>query len=102
MRGIIWGTTVGLVAAASGGGPVAAQQVVRAATQAALLPVRALPAEGRILVTLPAADADGASGRFLYATSLRTGIGSANLRLDRGMLGPNISSRSGGSARRSR
>ncbi len=27
MRGIIWGTTVGLVAAASGGGPVAAQQV---------------------------------------------------------------------------
>ncbi|MEG8053682.1 zinc-dependent metalloprotease [Sphingomonas aerolata] len=88
MRGIIWGTTVGLLAAASGGGPVAAQQVARAATQAALLPVRAMPAEGRILVTLPAADADGASGRFLYATSLRTGIGSANLRLDRGMLGP--------------
>ncbi len=88
MRGIIWGTTVGLLAAASGGGPVAAQQVARAATQAALLPVKAMPAEGRILVTLPAADADGASGRFLYATSLRTGIGSANLRLDRGMLGP--------------
>ncbi|WP_304191116.1 zinc-dependent metalloprotease [Phenylobacterium aquaticum] len=53
-----------------------------------LLPVRADIATGRILVTLPAPGADGVSGRFIYSTSLRTGIGSPNMRLDRGMLGP--------------
>ena len=56
--------------------------------QATLFPVRAVAAEGRILVTLPAPDAAGVSGRYLYAPSLRTGLGSATLRLDRGMLGP--------------
>ncbi|UUL83811.1 zinc-dependent metalloprotease [Sphingomonas qomolangmaensis] len=56
-------------------------------TAPTLLPVRANPADGRVLFTLPAADADGVSGRFLYATALRTGLGSADLRLDRGMLG---------------
>jgi hypothetical protein len=39
------------------------------------------------LVTLPAAGADGISGRFLYATALRTGLGSAPAFLDRGKVG---------------
>jgi hypothetical protein len=67
---------------------LAAMAVPAIAQTATLLPVKPVPAEGRILVTLPAPDADGVSGRFLYATSLRSGLGSANLRLDRGMLGP--------------
>lgn len=88
MHAIIWGTAIGLAALAVAGVPVAAQQAMPASGGGVLLPVKAIAAEGRILVALPPADADGASGRFIYATSLRTGIGSANLRLDRGMLGP--------------
>ncbi|MDQ2879091.1 MAG: zinc-dependent metalloprotease [Pseudomonadota bacterium] len=44
-------------------------------------------AGGRILVTLPAAGADGVSGRFLYTASLRTGLGAAPTFLDRGRIG---------------
>jgi len=32
---------------------------------------------GGILLTLPAPGADGVSGRFLYATALRSGLGAA-------------------------
>jgi len=52
-----------------------------------LFPVE-VGADGRILATLPAPDAEGISGRFLHATQLRTGLGSAPLGLDRGMFGP--------------
>lgn len=52
-----------------------------------LLPVHVDARDGRILVTLPAPGADGVSGRFLYATSLRTGLGSAPAFLDRGKIG---------------
>jgi hypothetical protein len=52
-----------------------------------LLPVHVDQRDGRILVTLPAAGTDGISGRFLYATSLRTGLGSAPTFLDRGRVG---------------
>ncbi|WP_442678737.1 zinc-dependent metalloprotease [Sphingomonas sp. ASY06-1R] len=52
-----------------------------------LLPVQIDKSAGKILLTLPAADADGIAGRFLYATSLRTGIGSAELNMDRGFIG---------------
>lgn len=81
MNRVRWLGTVGAVWLAAMAGPVTAQT-------ATLLPVKPVPPEGRILVTLPAPDADGLSGRFLYATSLRSGLGSADLRLDRGMLGP--------------
>jgi hypothetical protein len=80
MQGSRWGRAISALLLASGAMPAFAQPAM-------LLPVRAVPAEGRILVTLPAPDAEGVSGRFLYATALRTGLGSANLRLDRGMLG---------------
>lgn len=52
-----------------------------------LLPVRAEPGQGKILLTLPPPGADGVSGRYLYAASLRTGLGSPNIRLDKGMIG---------------
>jgi hypothetical protein len=43
--------------------------------------------KGRILVALPAADASGANGRFLYVTALKTGLGSAPVGLDRARIG---------------
>ena len=53
-----------------------------------LLPVYVDSSNGRILLALPAADADGVSGRFLYMTSLKTGLGSAPIGLDRAQPGP--------------
>lgn len=51
--------------------------------QIGLLPVHVDRKDGRILLSLPAPDRDGISGRFIYATSLKTGLGSALLGLDR-------------------
>ncbi|HEY8947776.1 MAG TPA: DUF5117 domain-containing protein, partial [Rhizomicrobium sp.] len=56
-------------------------------TFAGLLPVRASQVQGQILFTLPKPGADGVSARFLYTTSLRTGLGSAPTFLDRGRVG---------------
>jgi hypothetical protein len=53
-----------------------------------LLPVKVDADTGKVLITLPSADASGAMGRFLYSTTMRTGMGSAPIRIDRGMLGP--------------
>jgi hypothetical protein len=52
-----------------------------------LLPLHVDKLGGRILVTLPAAAADGVSTRFLYTASLRTGLGAAPTFLDRGRVG---------------
>jgi hypothetical protein len=52
-----------------------------------LLPVHVDAAGGRILLTLPAPGPDGVSGRFLYATTLRTGVGSSETGLDRAQFG---------------
>ncbi len=51
-----------------------------------LLPVRVDRQSGQILITLPPPDADEVSGRFLYATMLKSGLGSAQARLDRGLI----------------
>lgn len=60
-----------------------------AATQEApLLSLRTDAQSGKVFVTLPAPNASGVYGRYLYASALRTGIGSARVRLDHGMLGP--------------
>jgi hypothetical protein len=53
-----------------------------------LLPVKVDADAGKILITLPKADTDGTMGRFLYSTAIRSGLGSAPIRIDRGMLGP--------------
>src|SRR3954470_21821419 len=47
-----------------------------------LLSVRVDQAGGRVLLSLPAPDAEGISGRFIYLTSLETGLGSAPIGLD--------------------
>lgn len=57
-------------------------------TSEGLLPVHVDQAKGRILLSLPEADADGVSGRFLYMASLKTGLGSAPIGLDRAQPGP--------------
>ncbi|MBS0569174.1 MAG: zinc-dependent metalloprotease [Proteobacteria bacterium] len=68
--------------------PAAANEPVFAHTQAldGLLPVHVDKQAGRILVTLPAAQADGVLARLLYTASLRTGLGSAPTFLDRGRV----------------
>ncbi|MGA9335176.1 MAG: zinc-dependent metalloprotease [Rudaea sp.] len=52
-----------------------------------LMPVHVDAHKGRILITLPAAQGDGVSARFLYTTALRTGLGAAPTFLDRGRVG---------------
>ena len=55
--------------------------------QDGLLPTYVDKDKGRILVALPAPDKDGVSGRFLYVTALKTGLGSAPVGLDRARIG---------------
>ncbi|MBB2165520.1 DUF5117 domain-containing protein [Gluconacetobacter sp. 1b LMG 1731] len=59
-----------------------------AATEPALLSMKTDAKSGKIFVTLPSPDENGVYGRYLYASALRTGVGSARIRLDHGMLGP--------------
>ena len=54
--------------------------------QDGLLPVYVDKDKGRILLALPPADASGISGRFLYVSALKTGLGSALVGLDRARL----------------
>jgi hypothetical protein len=53
--------------------------------QDGLLPVHVDRRGGRILLSLPAPDADGVSGRFIYVAALETGLGSAPIGLDRAL-----------------
>ena len=50
-----------------------------------LLTVHVDPAGGKVLLTLPAATADGMIGRFIYAIRITSGVGSNPLGLDRGL-----------------
>ncbi|MDX5330845.1 MAG: zinc-dependent metalloprotease [Caulobacteraceae bacterium] len=52
-----------------------------------LIPLYLDADKGRVLMLLPAPDAEGVSGRYIHLTSLRTGLGSAPVGLDRGLLG---------------
>lgn len=65
----------------------AAPAAVTSSTDGALLPVQVDGAKGKVLFTLPAAAADGTSGRYLFTQSIKTGLGSAAIRIDRGMQG---------------
>lgn len=53
-----------------------------------LLPIHVDRQGGRILLSLPAPGRDGVAARVLYTTSLRTGLGSAPIGLDRAQPGP--------------
>src|SRR5262249_2472515 len=48
-----------------------------------LLPVYVDAKQGKIYLALPAPDAEGVAGRFIYMASLKTGLGSAPIGLDR-------------------
>jgi hypothetical protein len=76
------------LAAAQTAPPPGSMQVLQGTVaQTGLLPVNVDRRQGRILVSLPAPDADGISGRFVYVASLETGLGSAPIGLDRGLAG---------------
>lgn len=60
----------------------AARPPQAAASSTALFRVDADQKSGRILATLPAPDAQGVSGRFIYTAALETGLGSPALGLD--------------------
>lgn len=70
----------------AGAAPVAAQRAPAPAVPA-LLPVEIDAQKGRVIVTLPPPGADGVAARFLYAASLRTGIGAPETGLDHGQQG---------------
>ena len=53
-------------------------------TRAGLFDIHAKPGGGKLLATMPAPDADGAVGQYIYATRLRAGLGSNPVGLDRG------------------
>jgi hypothetical protein len=48
-----------------------------------LVPVYVDKAQGKIYLALPAPDASGVAGRYIYMTALETGLGSAPVGLDR-------------------
>jgi hypothetical protein len=48
-----------------------------------LVPVRVDRSGGKVFLVLPPPDAEGISGRFIYLTTLETGLGSAPIGLDR-------------------
>ena len=89
MRALIMGAAALAWSVAGGAAAPHAAADPYAGTTAAdgLLPVHVDRNGGRILVTLPPPGADGVAGRFLYASALRTGVGSAETGLDRAQFG---------------
>lgn len=65
----------------------AAPVTVSSSSDGALLPVQIDAAKGKVLLTLPSADAEGVSGRYLFTQAVKTALGSSTIRIDRGMQG---------------
>jgi hypothetical protein len=65
--------------------PVKQPVAVAAATEAPLFAVDADRLTGKIIATLPAPDADGILGRYLYLTQIDGALGSAPIGIDRAM-----------------
>ncbi|MGJ8537415.1 MAG: zinc-dependent metalloprotease [Parasphingopyxis sp.] len=84
-----YGRTILMVLALAGASSpalaTATAQEVLAGTerQDGLLPVHVDRREGEVFLRLPAPDANGLAGRFIYVSGLETGLGSAPLGLDR-------------------
>ncbi|EIZ77405.1 hypothetical protein WSK_4019 [Novosphingobium sp. Rr 2-17] len=66
---------------------LAAPVRVAGSLDGALLPVEADTQRGKVMLVLPPPDADGVSGRYLFTQAIKTGLGSAGIRIDRGMQG---------------
>lgn len=78
---------------ACAGGATAAPRPMSEATAGltrldGLVPIYADAERGKVLMLLPAPDAEGVSGRYIHVASLRTGLGSAPIGLDKARLGP--------------
>src|ERR1700692_1283784 len=79
-----------VIAVATAGAPApawSASITVASSKDGALLPVQVDTAQGKILFTLPAPDKDGVCARFIYTNKVRDGLGSTDIRFDRGMMG---------------
>ncbi|MDG2528002.1 zinc-dependent metalloprotease [Caulobacter endophyticus] len=81
-----------LAALSLSAGPVSAAPAPPApaaapASAPGLLAVKTDAAKGAVMVTLPAPDADGISGRFLYQPSISGGLGATPVGLDRAATG---------------
>jgi len=63
--------------------PPAAPAQASLAEMQGLVPVRVDRSAGKVFLVLPPPDAEGISGRFIYLTTLETGLGSAPIGLDR-------------------
>lgn len=74
-----------LSAAPASAAPPATQTAPASAPS--LLPVKTDAAKGAVVVSLPAPDAEGISGRFLYQPSLSGGLGATPVGLDRAATG---------------
>lgn len=77
---------------AQGGAPKPASDAAPAAfkgtvAHAGLMRVNVDADGGRVLITLPAPQADGIAARYLYTPMLRSGLGAAPAVLDRGRIG---------------
>jgi hypothetical protein len=81
---ILLACTLPLAPLAAQTGPI---EIAAPAGETGLMSVRTEAGKGRILLTLPAPAQDGVTMRLLYSASLKTGLGSAPLVLDRGRIG---------------
>jgi hypothetical protein len=63
--------------------PPAAPASASVAEMPGLIPVRVDRSAGKVFLVLPPPDAEGISGRYIYLTTLETGLGSAPIGLDR-------------------
>jgi len=81
------GLMVGPMAAAGDGVRPIAKAVEGLERHDGLLPVFVNRKDGKVLLRLPPADADGVQGRYLYQTYLRAGLGSNPVGLDRSAPG---------------
>ena len=79
----LWISALLLGTAAPAFAAPAAEVLAGTAERKGLLPVHVDATAGRILLSLPAPDREGISGRYIYVTTLKTGLGSAPIGLDR-------------------
>jgi hypothetical protein len=75
--------SLGLLVAVAGPAGAVAPKSAAAVKETPLINVTADAKTGKIIATLPKPDTDGNSGRFIYLTQLETGLGSAQILLDK-------------------
>src|SRR6478672_1109121 len=85
MRRYVFASSLLLVSATAFAAPKhpAAPALAAATDQRPLLGVKPDAKAGKIIAILPAPDAEGISGRYIYLTQLETGLGSAPIGLDK-------------------